>query len=122
MAAKKRKPAIERPEGIIDDFIIPAIRKKISRKTTVKLAKHFEKKSNVAEMKTIGKVYKKEIKNVNKPKVTSYGIRKQSKKSYVLADRADALYMGRPTRGLAKKAKKRAPKTFENEHYLSREK
>jgi hypothetical protein len=124
MAAGKRKPAIERPEGVWDDLIIPVIRKTMKgsnrKKTIRKLAKQFEKKANIAEMKMHGKVYKKEknVKNVDKPTVTSYSIRKQAKKSYVYGARANALYLAQPTRGLAKKAKKRAPKAIENENYI----
>jgi hypothetical protein len=129
MATKKRKPAIEKPEGFIDDIVVPVVKKVMrgqkQKKTLGKIASGLDKKSTKAGEKMYSKAQSKVDKGsyqrlLNSPTVTSRGIRKQAKKNWSYAEVADAIRAGKSTRGVARKTKKIAPKQVENPVYRSR--
>jgi hypothetical protein len=117
--AAKRKPAIERPQGIVDDIVVPVVRRVLKGqkrvKTLNKIASSQFKKSAKASKKLDRAAIRQLDKSSNRYRtpdamVTSRGIRKQYKKHYKHADIGNAILDGKTTKGVARKAKGYAPK------------
>jgi thioesterase domain-containing protein len=117
--AAKRKPAIEKPQGIVDDIIVPIAKRVLKggtqKKALSKIASSQYKKSAKASKKLDRAAIRQLDKSSNRYKhpdamVTSRGIRKQYKKHYQGADVGNAIVGGKSTKGVARKAKGYAPK------------